>query len=133
MSKKIILKSLLIWLCITPLAVLNGIFRETVLIPALGAFAHPVSGILLTLCIFTVAYLLIPRLGKADKPTYVKMGLLWIVATLIFEILVGIVENTSPAEMLEEYNIFSGNLWLLIVIFVGFVPVITAKRRKLIL
>ena len=132
MKNKLIAKSLLIWISITPLAILNGALRQLVLIPALGrSLAFPISGILLSLCIFAVSYLFIPRLGKAPKAAYVKMGLVWVAATIVFETIVSIFEGLSFGEMLQAYNILTGDLWLLIVIFIGFVPRIVARLRKL--
>ena len=43
-----ILKSLIIWICFIPAAILNGGLREYVLAPAIGQkWALPVSGIIL--------------------------------------------------------------------------------------
>ena len=124
---------MLIWFGIIPLAFLNGALRESVLIPAMGAIAFPISGLLLMLCVFAVSYLFIPRLGGANKSTYVTMGIVWFTATLVFETLLGIAFGTPFAEILNAYNIFTGNIWLLVVIFIGFAPFIVAKIRKLII
>ena len=132
MDKKFIAKSLLIWLSITPLAILNGALREALLLPALGAAAYPVSGALLALCVFIVSYLFIPRLGVASKQTFIKTGIVWVIATLIFETLLGLAMGASFAEILSAYHICTGNLWLLIVILIGFIPIIIANMRKLI-
>ena len=128
---KFIAKSLLIWLSITPLAILNGIFRETVLIPAAGALAYPLSSVLLALCIFIVSYIFIPLLGTADKITYRKVGIIWVLATLVFETALGLVMGMTFDEIMRAYDVTTGNLWLFIVVFIGYVPVIVAKMRKL--
>ena len=128
---KHIAKSMLIWLSITPLAILNGGLREYVLLPRLGAIAVPISGILLTLCIIVVSYIFLPRLGSAKKSTYVKMGIIWLIATVVFEFMVGVVTKTPLSEMLRAYDFTTGNLWLFIVIFIGFVPTIVAKLKRL--
>jgi hypothetical protein len=48
----LILKAILAWSLIAPLAILNGMFRELVLLPTFGApIALPVSGVLLALTI----------------------------------------------------------------------------------
>ncbi|MCL2580153.1 MAG: hypothetical protein FWE32_09030 [Oscillospiraceae bacterium] len=132
MEKKFLAKSLLIWLSITPLAVLNGGLREYILAPRLGAAAQPVSGLLLLLCVFAVAYLFIPRLGKAGRPAYRKMGILWVAATIVFEFLLGSALGMPLGEMLMAYNIFTGNLWLAVVVFIGFAPSIVAKMRGIV-
>ena len=131
MKKHFISKSLLIWLSITPLAILNGILRESLLLPALGTPAYPISGVLLALCIFVVSYIFIPRLGPANKQAYVKMGIVWVLATLIFETLLGLVMGLSFNEILGAYNFLTGNLWLFVVVFIGFTPIIVAKIKRL--
>jgi hypothetical protein len=130
MDNKIIAKSLLIWFSITPLAMINGAFREYILSPRLGIFAQPVSGLLLAICIFTVSYLFIPRLGLANKQTYIRMGIVWVFATIIFETLLGAAMGLPFSKILMSYNILTGNLWLLIVIFMGFVPYLAVKLKK---
>lgn len=47
-----VLKSLPVWLCFIPVAILNGGLREYVLVEAIGEeWALPVSGIILSVCI----------------------------------------------------------------------------------
>jgi hypothetical protein len=132
MDKKTIAKSMLIWLCIIPLAFINGALRESLLEPMMGAIAQPISGVLLMLCIFAVSFFLIPRLGSANKATYIGMGITWVVATLVFETLLGVAMGTPFTEIIAAYNILTGNIWLIVVVFIGLAPYIAAKLRKLI-
>lgn len=61
-----ILKSLIIWFYFIPIAILNGGLREYVLVKTIGAeWALPVSGITLSVCIFLITWLLLPRMTKA--------------------------------------------------------------------
>ena len=113
------------------MAILNGGLREYYLLPILGAWAQPISGIILILCIFAVSYIFIPRLGPARKQAYITMGIVWVFATLMFETLIGHIAGAPASEMLAAYNILSGNLWLLIVIFIGLAPSIVAKMKGL--
>lgn len=46
--------AILIWIMIIPIAILKGGFREYVLVK-IGIFAPPLSGIILSVCIFEVA------------------------------------------------------------------------------
>lgn len=54
-----------IWFLIIPLAILNGGFRESVLVK-LGDIALPLSGIILSACIFIVAYVFIPKIKTVE-------------------------------------------------------------------
>ena len=61
----------LIWVMIIPIAILNGGFREYVLVN-LGVLARPLSGIILSVCIFIVAYLLVPKIKNCVKRDYIR-------------------------------------------------------------
>lgn len=132
MKNKLVLKSMLVWLGIIPLAILNGGLRETVLLPTLGKIALPISGILLSAMVFLLTYLLLPRLGTGTRATYVTIGVVWVLATIIFEFALGFAMGDSLTTMLTAYNISTGNLWLLVVLFTGCAPWLTAKAKKMI-
>lgn len=57
----------LIWVMIIPIAILNGGFREYVLMVHLEILALPLSGIILSVCIFLVAYLFVPKIKGGCK------------------------------------------------------------------
>ena len=126
-------KSILIWLSIIPLAILNGALREAFLTPWLGEnFAQPISGIILCLLIFIVSLIFIPRIGKGEQKTYWKIGILWIILTIVFETIFGLAVGNSFSELLRAYDITTGNLWLIIVIFIGIAPWLIAKIKRII-
>lgn len=66
----------LIWVMIIPIAILNGGFREYVLVK-LGMLALPLSGIILSVCIFAIAYLLVPKIKDCVKRDYILFGVMW--------------------------------------------------------
>ena len=126
-------KSVLIWLSIIPLAILNGALRESFLNPSIGeSFAQPVSGLILCLLIFIVSLIFIPRIGRGKEKTYWKIGILWIVLTIVFETIFGIAIGNSFSELLKAYNIATGNLWLIVVIFTGISPWLVAKIKRIV-
>ena len=128
-----ILKSLLVWHLIIPLAFANGALREWVLVPLFGEkFANPISGIILCISMFIVSYIFIPKLGKGTKKTYISIGLLWFFSTIIFETVLGFIMGTAFIEIINAYNITTGNLWLIVVIFTGIVPYLVAKLKKIV-
>ncbi|MCL2290761.1 MAG: hypothetical protein FWC34_08695 [Bacteroidetes bacterium] len=125
-------KSILIWLSIIPLAILNGAFREKFLIPWVGeTYAKPISGIILCLLIFIVSFIFIPQLGKGRQKTYLKMGILWIALTIVFETILGLAMGNTFVELLRSYDVTTGNLWLLVVLFIGITPWLVVKVRKI--
>lgn len=126
-------KSILIWIAVIPLAILNGGLREKVIAPMIGEkYGLLLSGILLSLLIFILCYFFIHRIGKGEANTYWYIGLLWMLLTVAFETVFGLVGGISFPEMLKAYDITTGNLWLVVVLFTGLSPWLAAKTRKLI-
>ena len=126
-------KSLLIWLTIIPLAILNGALREIAINPLVGEkYGQPLSGVTLCLIIFIVCWLCIPRIGKGTAKTYWIIGICWLILTVLFETCFGLLTGNTFAELIKAYDITTGNLWSLVVLFVGIAPWLTVKTRKLI-
>lgn len=132
MKNKLILKSMLVWIGIIPLAILNGGLREMVLLPVLGELALPFSGMSLAAMAFMLSYLTLPRLGTGTQAAYIKIGAVWICATIVFEFALGFASGETLFNMLAAYNILTGNLWLLVLLFIGCTPWLTAKAKKII-
>lgn len=117
-----------IWFLIVPLAILNGGLRENILVK-LGSIALPLSGIILSICIFVVALLLIPKIKECKSKDYIIFGIIWFVLTNLFDLLMYISEGKGINELLNSYNFLNGNLWILVVI-TTFVSPITVSKIK---
>ena len=92
-----ILKSLIIWLCFIPVAIINGGLREYVLAKAIGEeWALPVSGITLSVCIFLITWLLLPRMIKTvtSKDGWL-IGISWALLTIAFEFAAGLAGGST--------------------------------------
>jgi hypothetical protein len=125
-------KSLLIWLAIVPLGILNGVLREMVINPMIGErYGLPLSGISLCLLIFVLCYFCIPKIGREKIKTYLIIGLWWVVLTVLFETCFGLLTGNTFTTLIKAYDITTGNLWLLVVLFTGIAPWLTAKIRKI--
>ena len=126
-------KSFLIWLGIIPLAILNGALREGFIEPLIGEnLARPISGIILCLLVFILSFIFIPKLGKGTNKTYLLIGVIWVFSTIIFETVLGFLMGISFNEIIQAYNLTTGNLWLIVVIFIGIVPILIAKIKRII-
>ena len=120
------LKSFLVWLCFIPAAVLNGGLREYGLTEVIGEeWALPVSGIILSVCIFLITWLLLPRMIKAftSKDGWL-IGISWALLTIAFEFAAGLAGGSTVSELLAAYNPLSGNLWLLVLATTLLSPII---------
>ena len=99
-----ILKSFLVWLCFIPVAILNGGLREYLLVEAIGEeWALLVSGITLSVCIFLITWLLLPRMIKAftSKDGWL-IGIGWALLTIVFEFAAGLAGTTLLSPIIVK-------------------------------
>lgn len=118
-----------VWFLIIPLAIINGGLRENVLIK-LGDLALPLSGIILSMCIFLVAYLLIPKIKNCESKDYIIFGVIWFVLTNLFDLFMYISEGGGLKQLLDSYNFLEGNLWILVVITTLVSPILVSKIKS---
>ena len=126
------LKAFLIWLLMLPLGILNGGLRIYVTEPLFGsAVAQPLAGVVLSVLIFLVAFLLLPKIGKCTMKEYVFIGIAWFVLTNAAELVISVIEGIEVSEFFWAFDVRTGNLWSLVVIVCLVAPVLVAKIRKL--
>ncbi|WP_051258199.1 hypothetical protein [Desulfovibrio cuneatus] len=119
---KQIVSAILFWLSFIPFAIGNGMFRELVLLPRLGVYALPVSGVFFIVYIFAVTFVFLPRLTLRSRWHAVGIGLLWVGLTITFECVFGWFMGQSMLTLLKQYDITTGNLWAFIVLAMGVAP-----------
>jgi hypothetical protein len=129
----LMLKAGSLWLLLAALAVVNGIFREKLLVPVLGpGLALPLSGITLSLLIFAVAYVAVPWFGVNPVTSFLLIGVQWVLMTLLFEFLFGhYVSGKSWQDLLQVFNILKGDLFLVVLVISLFAPCLVARVRGL--
>ena len=120
--------AILIWIIIIPIAILNGGFREYVLVK-LGIMACPLSGIILSVCILAVAYLLVPKIKNCVKRDYIIFGVIWFALTNLFDLVSCIQDGGGFADLLQAYNILTGNTWLIVVLTVLFASSVVMRIK----
>ncbi len=123
------LMAFLIWVFIIPLAILNAGLRENVLVK-LGAVALPLSGVILSCCIFGMAFFTIPKIKNCEKKDYFIFGIMWFILTNLFDLISYIMDGGGFIDLLKSYNIFTGNTWLIVVLTALISPVAVIKIRK---
>ena len=122
------LKAIGIWFLIIPVAILSGALRESVL-NKLGNISLPLSGIILSICIFLVAYLLIPKIKNCKRKDYIIFGIIWFILTNLFDLLMYISEGENFLALINSYNFMSGNLWILVCITSLISPIVVYKLK----
>lgn len=120
--------AILIWIMIIPIAILNGGFREYILVK-LGILARPLSGIILSVCIFAVAYFLVPKIKNCVKRDYIIFGVIWFILTNLFDLVAYIKDGDGFVDLLQSYNILTGNTWLIVVLTALFAPIVVMRIK----
>lgn len=122
------LKAIGIWFLIIPVAILSGALRESVL-NKLGNISLPLSGIILSICIFLVAYLLIPKIKNCKRKDYIIFGIIWFILTNLFDLAMYISEGENFLALINSYNFMNGNLWILVCITSLISPIVVYKLK----
>lgn len=120
-----------IWIVLAVLAIANGALREKVFVPSMGATAATlVSGITLSMAILFATWFSLPWYGPLLSSHYWLIGLLWVLATMLFEVGIGhFVTHQSWQQMRAAYNPFNGNLWVVVLAATFTAPRLAAWLR----
>lgn len=124
-------KALLFWFLLMLLAILNGTVRIKLIIPFTGLTTGlAISTVLLCALILGATWVGIRWLGPADAKQAWSIGLLWLIMTLSFEFGAGHFLFKKPwSELLVDYNIAQGRIWVLVPIVTTLAPWWMAKAR----
>lgn len=121
-----ILRYILAWIPMTFIGIINGTIREMTYGKYLSDLrAHQVStviGILLfSLYIGTLTYLW--SLESARQA--LTIGLIWLTLTVMFEFIFGhYVAGHSWSQLLSDYNILAGRVWLIVLVWITVAPLL---------
>jgi hypothetical protein len=122
------LRALTIWSALLVFAILNGGLREAVLAPRFGApVGHVLSTLVLCLAIVALSYFTTPWIHPVTPRQASAVGLLWLTLTLAFEFGFGALRGRSWAELLADYNLARGRVWVFVLITTAVAPVWAAR------
>jgi hypothetical protein len=127
----VIVRTIITWLALVVLAILNGGVREAVLVPPLGlATAHFVSTILLCGLILAVSWFATPWIGPSTARAALVVGSIWLLMTLGFEFLAGhfLFRKAWPV-LLADYNLLAGRVWVFVPVVTLLAPLLAWKGR----
>ena len=113
------------------IAILNGIFRESVLAKTLSELrAHQISCLTGVLLFFGYTWLLSIKWPLQSTGQAVSVGLVWLILTVLFEFSFGhYLAHHSWERLLQDYSILAGRLWVFVLVAVTFLPLIVFKIR----
>jgi hypothetical protein len=128
----ILFKGMVVWLVFIVLESLNGIVRIIWLTPALGVIwaeylAFGTGSVLL----LAIATLFIRWLKISQRSQLLKVGLLWMFLTLVFEITLGrTIFKYSWQDIAANFNVFKGKLLPVELLLLCLAPAIATKLRE---
>ena len=125
-------RSLIVWFAMLIMASVNGGVREALLVPMMGfGPARAVSTLLLCAIVFLLTYFTIRWIEpRSSRDTWI-IGALWVALTLGFEFLAGHYLFGNPwNELLQEYNVFRGRIWILAVATIVVAPWVCARACR---
>ena len=124
---------LVTWLAMAMAMSANGVFRELVLTPAMGAtVAGIVSAALGILIIGFITWVGFRGMARsATTRSLLAMSVVLVVMTVAFEFAVGrLVDQKSWSELLVHYALWRGELWPVVLGFLALTPFLWGIRRE---
>jgi len=122
--------ALAVWLLIVVAESIHGIVRQFFIVPLTGDLPARQAGVLIgSAIIFAIAWACIRWIRARSFAEQLKVGLLWVVLTVIFEFSLGAALGYSQERMLSDYNMAEGGFMGLGLLFMLFAPALAARAR----
>jgi hypothetical protein len=111
-------RAVAIWAGLLVIAVANGALRDVLIVPRLGPQAgHVISTLVLSAVIVVVAFVSIRWIAPPDRAGALRVGGLWVVLTLAFELLAGHwLFGKSWSDLFADYDLAAGRVWILVLV-----------------
>lgn len=121
---RVFLHPLIVWALMAVVAILNGGFRELVIIPRIDAYlGHILSTALLVAMVLLISFVYFWWTPiDYSRIELLLVGVLWTVLTVGFEFVVGYVEGTPMSVTLGQYNVLAGQVWIAVPLTLLFAP-----------
>jgi hypothetical protein len=128
----VLVRTLVVWLVLLVLAILNGAGREALLTPHLGpAVAHVISTITLCALILATSWLTVSWIAPSTTRDALAAGGTWLAMTFAFEFLAGHYLFGKPWPVLvADYNLLRGRVWVLVPLVTLLAPLWAWRLRN---
>ena len=121
----LLVRALETWFLFMPVAIANGVIRESVYKQVVGELAaHQISTITGVTAFFLLSFFMLRnKIDGVSKGKLFFIGALWVAMTMLFEFGFGhYVDKRSWAWLLRDYNILEGRVWGLFLLAVLATP-----------
>ncbi|NJM30326.1 MAG: hypothetical protein HC855_09680 [Rhizobiales bacterium] len=121
-----------LWLVIMALETVHGVLRGLFLVPAVGEAAAGQAGLIVGSAIVLLAtFIFIGWTGLRSTAGLIKLGAIWALLTLLFEIGIGLSRGFDWMRIWEEIDPCQGGTMLLSVAIMFLAPMAAARLRGL--
>jgi len=118
------------WLGAVALALVNAAVREVAYVDAVGEqAAHQIATIALILLLGAYVALLERFWPIPSTRLALTIGFMWAAATVGFEFGFGVATGVDLSEIVANYNLADGKLWVLVPVAIAFMPAAVRRAR----
>lgn len=119
------------WLGFAGIAIICGALRVKLLEPLMGeAKAHIAGTLIVCVLLMAAIQLFVAASGLTDTWPLMRIGAFWTMLTICFEFFIGLMVLKKPLEeLLADYNIFKGRVWVLVLVTTFWGPVWAGMLR----
>jgi hypothetical protein len=112
------------WILMVFIAIANGILRQLAFAKTMSETrAHQLSTLTGSVAIGAFIWFTVRTYPPSSNGQALLIGLVWGVSTILFESFMGLVlQRRSVREILHEYNLLAGRVWLLFLVWLVAAP-----------
>lgn len=125
-------RGLAVWLFIMLVETLHGVLRGLLLVPRVGEeTAGRIGWPIGLVIVLGISIALAPWIAIRDTSALLRLGGLWAVLTLIFELTIGLLRGLDLPRLLAELNPLAGGLTIYSLAVMFLAPLLAARLRGL--
>jgi hypothetical protein len=118
-------RAVAVWLLIAAVETLHGVLRARFVVPAIGeAAAQRIGFVVASAGVIVVAWMTSGWLGATTRASQLKVGLLWLLLMLGFELAVGRLRGFSWQRIGAEFDPLQGGLMAIGLALMGLAPML---------
>lgn len=123
-----IVRAAAVWLLMLVIAVACGAVRDKLLAPRLGAAARAYGTLAVAVVFFALIFASIRWIRPdLERGMLLALGFVWTLSTVAFEFGMGLAMRKTWPELLADYNLLAGRLWVLVLLILLLTPSIAGS------
>ena len=125
-------RGLAVWLVIMLVETLHGLLRGLLLVPRVGEdMAGRIGWPIGLVIVLGISIALAPWMATRDTSALLRLGVLWALLTLTFEVTIGLLRGFDVPRVLAELNPLTGGLAIYSLAVMFLAPLLAARLRGL--